>query len=159
MTQPRSPQQLPYQTDQRQGVRRAASATNAWVWAILTVGYLFPWALAASRGASNSASIFWLNLLTGWTGIGWIAALVMASAKHQVVPQAAIVQTAPMPLTYPFVSGAPLPYGSSVGEVAPVWAPDPTGRHEFRFWDGQRWTDRVADRSVVTSDPITATTA
>ncbi|MFN8076620.1 MAG: excalibur calcium-binding domain-containing protein [Kineosporiaceae bacterium] len=25
------------------------------------------------------------------------------------------------------------------------WAPDPTGRHETRLWDGQRWSDQVAD--------------
>ena len=29
---------------------------------------------------------------------------------------------------------------------APGWHPDPTGRHEFRFWDGKAWTDRISDR-------------
>lgn len=27
--------------------------------------------------------------------------------------------------------------------TAPGWYPDPTGRFEHRFWDGQRWTDHV----------------
>lgn len=84
-----------YSTDQRTGAARAASATHAWIWAFVTVGYMFPWALAASRGLRNSAGIFWLNLLAGWTVIGWIAALIMAAGRHQVVappPQPAYYQ-------------------------------------------------------------------
>jgi hypothetical protein len=29
--------------------------------------------------------------------------------------------------------------------VAPAWYPDPTGRHEQRYWDGARWTGDVSD--------------
>ncbi len=28
------------------------------------------------------------------------------------------------------------------------WAGDPSGRHAFRYWDGSRWTDHVADGAV-----------
>jgi hypothetical protein len=38
--------------------------------------------------------------------------------------------------------------------TAPQWAPDPTRRHEFRFWNGTHWTADVADRGVVTLDPV-----
>ncbi len=34
------------------------------------------------------------------------------------------------------------------------WEPDPTGRHQYRWWDGQRWTHHVADAGVVTADPL-----
>ena len=34
------------------------------------------------------------------------------------------------------------------------WHPDPTRRYEFRWWDGSRWTHRVATRGRVTSDPV-----
>ncbi len=27
---------------------------------------------------------------------------------------------------------------------APDWYPDPMGRHEYRYWDGVQWTERVA---------------
>jgi Protein of unknown function (DUF2510) len=27
----------------------------------------------------------------------------------------------------------------------PGWYPDPMSEHEFRFWDGSQWTDRVED--------------
>jgi hypothetical protein len=35
----------------------------------------------------------------------------------------------------------------------PMWAQDPTGRHEFRYWDGTRWTDYVADNGTESRDP------
>ncbi|MAY97669.1 MAG: hypothetical protein CMH84_14200 [Nocardioides sp.] len=40
---------------------------------------MLPWAVAMSRGTRNRASVGWINFLLGWTIIGWIVALVMAS--------------------------------------------------------------------------------
>ena len=60
-------------------------AVVAWLVAILTVGYMLPWAIAATRGKINSGAIFWLNLLLGWTVVGWIIALVMSVSAHQAV--------------------------------------------------------------------------
>lgn len=34
------------------------------------------------------------------------------------------------------------------------WHPDPTGRHDHRWWDGARWTANAADAGVPVSDPI-----
>lgn len=53
-------------------------AIVAWVLAVLTLLYFLPWAIAATRGKSNSGAIGWLNFLLDWTLIGWIVALVMA---------------------------------------------------------------------------------
>jgi hypothetical protein len=41
----------------------------------------------------------------------------------------------------------------------PLWpgfSPDPTGRHETRYFDGVTWTDRVMDASYPSIDPFTA---
>jgi hypothetical protein len=35
------------------------------------------------------------------------------------------------------------------------WNPDPTGRHQFRYWDGAKWTDQVADQGTTSIDPPT----
>jgi uncharacterized RDD family membrane protein YckC len=35
----------------------------------------------------------------------------------------------------------------------PRWAPDPLGRHQYRYWDGARWTDHIADDGMVGVDP------
>ncbi len=37
---------------------------------------------------------------------------------------------------------------------APGWNPDPTGRHEYRYWDGSVWTDDVSDQGVTAVDPV-----
>lgn len=34
------------------------------------------------------------------------------------------------------------------------WFADPSRRHELRYWDGQRWTERVADRGTEAVDPV-----
>jgi hypothetical protein len=34
------------------------------------------------------------------------------------------------------------------------WEPDPTGRHQLRYWDGSRWTDSVEDFGVISDDPL-----
>lgn len=64
---------------------KAGQATTAWIVTILTLGYMLPWAIAATRGKSNAGAIGWITLLLGWTGIGWIVALVMACGSHQAV--------------------------------------------------------------------------
>jgi hypothetical protein len=33
-------------------------------------------------------------------------------------------------------------------EIRPGWYTDPTGEHDRRYWDGERWTDRIADGST-----------
>lgn len=34
------------------------------------------------------------------------------------------------------------------------WYPDPTSRHELRYWDGDRWTDHVSDAGITGTDPV-----
>ncbi len=36
------------------------------------------------------------------------------------------------------------------------WFPDPLGRHEARYWDGNAWTAHVSDAGQVTTDPLFA---
>ena len=37
----------------------------------------------------------------------------------------------------------------------PAWESDPTTRHEYRWWDGEKWTEYVADDGVQSLDPLT----
>lgn len=71
-----------------------AAPAAAWFATVLTLGYLLPWAVALSRGRSNQAGVAIVTVLTGWTGVGWIAALVMACSAHQV---ATVVLPVPVP--------------------------------------------------------------
>jgi len=38
--------------------------------------------------------------------------------------------------------------------IPAAWHPDPTGRHEYRYWDGQRWTEHVANAGQRAIDPL-----
>jgi len=60
--------------------RRSSTAhlVIAWVLAVLTLLYLLPWAIAASRNKDDVVAIALINFLLGWSLIGWVAALVMA---------------------------------------------------------------------------------
>ena len=69
-------------TDQK---TRVVSAPVAIIVAILSAGYMLPWAIAAVRGNRNAWSVFWINLLLGWTVIGWIIALVMSIREHRIL--------------------------------------------------------------------------
>lgn len=43
---------------------------------------------------------------------------------------------------------------SGAGSVRPDWYADPTGRHQYRYWDGSVWTDNVADGGEQGLDPV-----
>lgn len=52
----------------------------------LISGYFVPTIVAAARG-THMLGVFRLNLLLGWTLVGWLLALVMATRRGHPVPQ------------------------------------------------------------------------
>jgi hypothetical protein len=77
----------------------------AWIMAVLTGFYLLPWAIAATRSKQNTGVIVLINVLLGWTFIGWIAALVMACLNDPQPTFVAAVTTGPYgypPAGYPY---------------------------------------------------------
>ena len=57
----------------------------AWLVAVLTGGYMVPWAIAVQRSKSNAGTVLLINLLLGWTIIGWVWALVMSLGDEPAV--------------------------------------------------------------------------
>ncbi|MHB1164094.1 MAG: superinfection immunity protein [Candidatus Nanopelagicales bacterium] len=51
--------------------------------AILTGGYLLPWAIAAVRDLRTHVGVGLVNLLLGWTIVFWIVALVMSLRRKR----------------------------------------------------------------------------
>ncbi len=39
--------------------------------------------------------------------------------------------------------------------TAAAWHPDPTGRHELRYWDGTQWSEHVSDGGMQSTSPLT----
>ena len=73
-------------TQQVEPVGRSWTATKvvAIIVAILTAGYMLPWAIAAVRDVPHWG-VFWVNLLLGWTIVGWVIALVMSLRRQRLV--------------------------------------------------------------------------
>jgi hypothetical protein len=38
--------------------------------------------------------------------------------------------------------------------AAAAWYADPSGRHQYRYWDGATWTPSVADDGQASVDPL-----
>jgi hypothetical protein len=50
---------------------------------------------------------------------------------------------------------ASLPVTDAAAATVPAgWKADPTGRHQFRYWDGSHWTENVADAGVQDVDSV-----
>ena len=41
----------------------------------------------------------------------------------------------------------------TIGTSPAAWHSDPYGRHQSRYWDGQKWTENVANAGVASTDP------
>jgi len=65
------------------------------VLAIILIAYFLPGIIAASRNHHQSGAIFVLNLLLGWTVLGWIGALVWASTAVHVATSPGVPSPAP----------------------------------------------------------------
>lgn len=82
--------------------------------------------IAMSRGQQ-----WWVGFLLGFffSCLGLVVVLVMK-------PAGATMQ------------GIPPPHPNS------QWLADPTGRHQYRLWDGQRWSGHVSDNGRSSFDPL-----
>ncbi len=55
---------------------------SAFVIILLLLLYLFPAFIAATRKHKNAGAIFLLNLLLGWTFLGWVLSLVWSFTSN-----------------------------------------------------------------------------
>lgn len=45
---------------------------------VMFIGYFLPWIIALLRGTNSNGLIFLVNLLIGWTMIGWVICFIWA---------------------------------------------------------------------------------
>jgi hypothetical protein len=100
------------------------------VGALLAVGlYMLPTIIGSARKVVNIGSVFAINLLLGWTLIGWVVALALALRTNP--PYAYGQYWRPQETEPP-----PAPPGPPPG-----WYADPSNRSSERWWDGFQWTN------------------
>ena len=57
------------------------------------------------------------------------------------------------PETVAPIAGMAVPTTAPLAGLSARWMNDPTGRHKYRYWDGDNWTENVYDAGVESRDP------
>lgn len=73
---------------------------------------------------------------------------------EEMARQIAAQDAAPSPTAPTAAPPAAPPPTPVAPAVAASWQPDPRGRHEYRYWDGTRWTEHVSDAGAQGTDPL-----
>jgi len=92
-----------------------------------TAAYFVPTIIAVARKHHQTGGIVAVNILLGWTFIGWVAAFVWA-----------LTATPPRTVGPVMMTVAPVTAGPPPGWYADAGAPGST-----RWWDGARWTEHT----------------
>jgi len=77
------------------------------LFAVLIVVYLLPTLIGMIRGIDQLALVFLVNLIGGPTGVGWLAAMILAFGPRRLPP------------------GPPLPHYEAVPEYDGTWMAGP----------------------------------
>jgi hypothetical protein len=60
----------------------------------------------------------------------------------------------PRPQTVAPLAFTPVAAAGTAPRLTARWMPDPTCRHQYRYWDGGSWTQNVYDAGVESRDPV-----
>ena len=111
---------------------------------VVVTGFDF---IQIARGVYDASGIFSVSIGIGlWLTL--VASVGMLVGSIMTMPG---VQTVDRPRSRPATGWTSL--SPAEPEQKTYWAHDPFGRHEKRWWDGNRFTDRVMDGDVEGSDP------
>jgi Protein of unknown function (DUF2510) len=136
----------------------ASTARLVLLGTLILAGVIALAALIACIGALGDNEAFvglaWpekIGNIMQWLGGAAVAgaAALLALRGQSLLPAPVRPAPAAAPATAPGAPGAP----ATAPPVSPGWAADPYGRHQWRYWDGSRWTDQVADGSTQSTDP------
>jgi Protein of unknown function (DUF2510) len=139
--------------------RGASTARLVLLGAIVVGGVIVLCALIGLIGALGDSEEFvglsWpekIGTIMQYVGGAAVAGgVALLALRGQSVLPATVRPTRPAPEAAP---APPPPVATpAAAPGAPGWAADPYGRHQWRYWDGTRWTDQVADGSTQSTDP------
>ena len=125
------------------------------VWALLAPGLAL--AQVASRrqsGVAFGAGVAFAHLgytvmvLQSDSGSSAAVGLGHTAIYHWTMVAALALSAVALVRSFAAAPAATAPATSSAGQ----WAPDPYGRHQYRWWDGAQWTGNVSDHGVVGVD-------
>lgn len=147
--------------------RHSSGRVASWWVAYLvgSFGYAFSivWVLLGHLGASDANVWFAVTrallAVSGLLGV-WVVWDVTQRQAHQNEVDPAVTREQPQPGGYA-QRGLPVVTQQVVvgpnGQPVPGWYPDPSGLHDFRYWDGVAWTEHVSRGGVAGLSPVAPT--
>jgi Protein of unknown function (DUF2510) len=115
-----------------------------------------PDTMAADESLSSTESTWGAGAATG-------AAAAGAATEPEAPPTPEPVASEPEPpLVHepePVAAAAPAAPAAAAASVPTTpagWYPDPSGRYEMRYWDGDKWTEHVSRQGQTYTDPPVA---
>jgi len=129
---------------------------------IVGLGFLVGAVVSIVAVADAASRPRWAYEQAGFEKVLWVTLAAMGIVLSWVGVAGAFWYLASVRVKVTAAQSAPrlhVPAPPPPALVAPIarpadWLPDPTGRHEVRWWDGARWSEHVADRGVTTWDRV-----
>jgi hypothetical protein len=135
---------------------REGAAAAAGLAAVAPVSEPAGWASEPDTKAADEAP----STTAGtWGGAAAGAAAAEAAAEPEAPPTPeAAPEPEPTPVPEAMAAAAPAApvTAASVPTTPAGWYPDPSGRYEMRYWDGDKWTEHVSRQGQTYTDPPVA---
>ncbi|MEO6318935.1 MAG: DUF2510 domain-containing protein [Acidimicrobiales bacterium] len=130
--------------------------------ALLGLGFLAGAIVSIVAVADAASRPRWAYEQAGFEKVLWVTLAAMGIVLSWVGVAGAVWYLASVRVRVTAAQSAPrlhVPAPPPPARVAPTarpaeWLPDPSGRHEVRWWDGARWSEHVADRGVTAWDRV-----
>lgn len=144
--------------DYATGLTHAAGGT-----AVLSTLYglavLIPSLAVSWRRLHDTNRSGWWILIGFVPFVGWIILIVFYATEgtrgpNRFGPDPKGVYAGDYQAQGPMGAGPMAGGGGYNPQVPAGWHPDPVGKHELRYWDGQNWTSHVSDASNTSEDPL-----
>ena len=128
-------------SDPRRAARISGGIAAAFVVLVLvTMFAVFP--------AVEDELIWNTDVSGGWLDDWWPAYGAFITVAALAAMTALLARPAKQP------AATPQQQAVTPSPVPPGWHPDPTQRHELRFWDGTQWTQNVSDAGQASVDTM-----
>lgn len=112
----------------------AIGSVVLWIWALVDVASRPDWAFERAR----SSKVMWILLIVLVGAIP--AAIYMWSVRSRVIDAQDSATRAGLSTYW--------------HSTPPGWHPDPSCRHQMRYWDGANWTGWASDGGPPVNDPL-----
>jgi hypothetical protein len=127
----------------------ALASFAIWIWGLVDAAARPDWVYQRT----GSSKVLWVILIVVLGIIG--SAIYLLAIRPKLLTASGPSTTTPWNLNNPPPPVAHYPtYGRHGTPGPPAWVPDPTGRYEYRWWDGYSFTNQVASGGISYTDPI-----